>query len=91
MTTILYVEDNEDNIYMLSQRLRREGFEVSIARTGSEGVALARELLPELIIMDLVLPELDGFAAAQQLRAGEDTRDLPRLLAKIENLLQVAD
>ena len=123
MTTILYVEDNEDNIYMLSRRLQREGFEVSIARTGTEGVAMAREMLPELVIMDLVLPELDGFDAAQQLRSGGDTRhipiialsasvlpehqhraidagcddfetkpvDFPRLLAKIDHLLQVAD
>ena len=77
MTTILYVEDNEDNIYMLSARLQREGFEVSIARTGTEGVAMAREMLPELVIMDLVLPELDGFDAAQQLRNGDDTRHIP--------------
>lgn len=77
MTTILYVEDNEDNIYMLSRRLGREGFDVSIARTGSEGVALARELLPDLVIMDLVLPEMDGFEAARQLRGADDTSHIP--------------
>ena len=77
MTTILYVEDNEDNIYMLSQRLQREGFEVSIARNGTEGVAMARETLPDLVIMDLVLPGLDGFDATQQLRSGSDTRHIP--------------
>ena len=77
MTTILYVEDNEDNIYMLSRRLKREGYEVSIARTGREGVALARESLPDLIIMDLVLPEIDGFEAAQQLRGASATNHIP--------------
>jgi two-component system, cell cycle response regulator DivK len=77
MTTILYVEDNEDNIYMLSRRLRREGFEVSIARTGLEGIAMARKLLPDLIIMDLVLPGMDGFEAAQRLRVGSDTSHIP--------------
>jgi len=77
MTTILYVEDNEDNIYMLSARLQREGFEVSIARTGSEGVAMARAELPDLVIMDLVLPEMDGFDAARQLRDSSDTRHIP--------------
>lgn len=77
MTTILYVEDNEDNIYMLSRRLQREGYEVSIARNGAEGVALARATLPDLIIMDLVLPGMDGFAAAQQLRSGTDTCHIP--------------
>ncbi len=77
MTTILYVEDNEDNIYMLSNRLQREGFEVSIARTGSEGVAMAHNELPDLVIMDLVLPEMDGFEAARQLRDSSDTRHIP--------------
>jgi two-component system cell cycle response regulator DivK len=77
MTTILYVEDNEDNIYMLSRRLNREGYQVSIARTGSEGVAMARDELPDLVIMDLVMPEMDGFEAAQQLRGASDTRHIP--------------
>ena len=77
MTTLLYVEDNEDNIYMLSTRLQREGFEVSIARTGSEGVEMARAELPELVIMDLVLPEMDGFEAARQLRNSSDTSHIP--------------
>jgi len=77
MTTLLYVEDNEDNIYMLSMRLSREGFEVSIARTGTEGVAMARDELPDLIIMDLVMPEMDGFEAAQQLRGENLTRHIP--------------
>ena len=77
MTKILYVEDNEDNIYMLSTRLRREGFEVSIARTGSEGVEMGRAELPDLVIMDLVLPEMDGFQAAQQLRAADETSHIP--------------
>ena len=77
MTTLLYVEDNEDNIYMLSNRLQREGFEVSIARTGAEGVAMARDELPDLIIMDLVLPEMDGFEATRQLRSESLTSHIP--------------
>jgi CheY-like chemotaxis protein len=77
MTKILYVEDNEDNIYMLSRRLAREGFKVSIARTGSEGVAMARDELPDLVIMDLVLPEMDGFEASRQLRASGETGHIP--------------
>jgi two-component system cell cycle response regulator DivK len=77
MTTILYVEDNEDNIYMLSSRLRREGFEVDIARSGAEGVETARARLPDLVIMDLVLPGMDGFEAAQRLRGDDATRHIP--------------
>lgn len=77
MATILYVEDNEDNIYMLSKRLQREGFTVVIGRNGSDGVKLANEEQPDLIIMDLVLPEMDGFTAANQLRNSEQTRHIP--------------
>ena len=77
MNTILYVEDNEDNIYMLSRRLQRENFEVLIARNGVEGVQMAQNNLPALIIMDLVLPEMDGFEAARQLRASKQTCHIP--------------
>jgi two-component system cell cycle response regulator DivK len=77
MKTILYVEDNEDNIYMLSNRLQREGFDVVIARTGVEGVKLAQSEQPALIIMDLVLPEMDGFDATRQLRSSDDTQRIP--------------
>ena len=77
MTTILYVEDNEDNIYMLSRRLRREGYDISIARTGAEGVDLATDTLPDLIIMDLVLPEMDGFEASTRIRTADATAHIP--------------
>jgi two-component system cell cycle response regulator DivK len=77
MKKLLYVEDNDDNIYMLSNRLQREGFVVVIARNGSEGVQLAHNELPDLIIMDLVLPEMDGFQATRELRLSPATRDIP--------------
>lgn len=77
MTSILYVEDNEDNIYMLSRRLERDNFEVFIARDGDEGLQVARDKLPDLIILDLVLPGMDGFEAARQLRATESTSRIP--------------
>ncbi len=62
---------------MLSRRLQREGFNVLIARNGIEGVEAARTQKPELIIMDLVLPEMDGFQAATQLRENVDTQHIP--------------
>ena len=77
MTKILYVEDNEDNIYMLSNRLQRENFTVVIARNGAEGTQLANSEQPDLIIMDLVLPVMDGNEAASQLRNTEQTRHIP--------------
>ena len=77
MKKILYIEDNEDNIYMLSRWLRRQDYEVLIARDGAEGVALARSESPALVIMDLILPKLDGWEATRQLKAGPETAHIP--------------
>jgi CheY-like chemotaxis protein len=117
---ILYVEDNDDNIYMLERRLTRAGFAVSIARDGAEGTAMATAGQPDLILMDMGLPVVDGLEATRRLKAAPETRhipvialtanamigdrerameagcddfdtkpvDLPRLLAKIQALVQ---
>lgn len=77
MTKILYVEDNEDNIYMLSRRLERKGYEIIVAKNGEQGVAMARAKTPALILMDLSLPILNGWEATQQLKASPETRDIP--------------
>lgn len=77
MTKILYVEDNEDNIYMLSNRLSRKGFEVIVATDGEQGVDLARSEAPALILMDLTLPVVDGWEATRRLKAASETRDIP--------------
>ena len=77
MTRILYVEDNEDNVYMLSQRLRRHGFEVIVASDGEQGIEMAREKAPDLILMDLGLPSMDGWSAARLLKEAPDTRKVP--------------
>jgi CheY-like chemotaxis protein len=77
MTKILYVEDNEDNVYMLTRRLERAGFEVVVASDGEQGVALARAARPDLILMDLSLPVLDGWEATRRLKATEETRAIP--------------
>lgn len=77
MATILYIEDNEDNLYMLSRRLRRRGFDVLSARDGESGIAKAREVLPDLILMDLVLPVMDGWEATRRLKSSPDTKAIP--------------
>ena len=77
MTKILYVEDNEDNIYMLSRRLERKGYEIIVAKNGEQGVAMARAETPALILMDFSLPVLNGWEATQQLKASPETRDIP--------------
>jgi two-component system cell cycle response regulator DivK len=74
---ILYVEDNENSAYMLQQRLKRKGYEVILAKDGSEGVALAQKELPDLIIMDIAMPVLDGYEAARQLRNSQATASIP--------------
>jgi CheY-like chemotaxis protein len=79
MTRILYVEDNEDNAYMLTQRLMRHGFEVSIASDGAQGIEMALREKPDLILMDLGLPSLDGWTAARQLKQVPDTKNIPIL------------
>ena len=74
---ILYVEDNEDNIYILESRLKRQGHTVVIARDGASGVQLAASERPDLILMDLSLPVLDGWEATRQLKAEARTSSIP--------------
>jgi two-component system, cell cycle response regulator DivK len=75
--TILYVEDNEDNVYMLVRRLRRHGFEVIVAADGAQGVEAARRERPDLVLMDLSLPVLDGWEATRRLKGAVETRAIP--------------
>jgi len=77
MTKILYVEDNDDNVYMLRGRLTRAGFEVAVATDGEQGVAMAASEAPDLIVMDLSLPVLDGWEATRRLKGAPDTRAIP--------------
>lgn len=77
MTRILLVEDNEMNRDMLSRRLERRGFEIAIAVDGREGVEMAKAGKYDLVLMDMSLPEVDGWEATRQLRAAPDTKSLP--------------
>lgn len=120
MTTILIVEDNEMNRDMLSRRLERKGYQVLLAVNGQMGIEVARAKSPDLVLMDMSLPVVDGWEATRRMKADlylkqipvialtahamandrakaleagcndYDTKpiELPRLLAKIESLLQ---
>ena len=77
MTTLLLVEDNELNRDMQVRRLERKGFEVLIAMDGQEGVEVATAKLPDLILMDLNLPVMDGWEATRQLKGAPETRGIP--------------
>ena len=74
---ILYVDDNDDNVYMLKNRLTRAGFTVVIATNGVQGVAMAASEHPDLIIMDLTLPDIDGWEATQRIKADPATTHIP--------------
>jgi two-component system cell cycle response regulator DivK len=77
MAKILLVEDNEMNRDMLARRLERRGYEVIVAVDGEEGVARARAESPDLIVMDMSLPVLDGWEATRQLKAAPETKSIP--------------
>jgi two-component system cell cycle response regulator DivK len=79
LAKILLVEDNEMNRDMLSRRLERRGYEVIVAVDGEEGVARAKVDAPDLVLMDLSLPGIDGWEATRQLKAAEETRSIPVL------------
>jgi CheY-like chemotaxis protein len=77
MPKILLVEDQEMNRDMLSRRLKKRGYEVAIAVDGAEGLEKARADTPDLILMDMSLPVIDGWEATRQLKADESTRSIP--------------
>lgn len=77
MPLVLLVEDNEDNRDMLSRRLIRKGYEVALAVDGGEGVAQAAALCPDIVLMDMSLPVLDGWEATRQIKAASETGAIP--------------
>lgn len=77
MAKILLVEDNEMNRDMLSRRLKRNGYDVVIAVDGRQGVDMAASELPDLILMDMSLPEIDGWEATRRVKNNDATRSIP--------------
>ena len=74
---ILYVEDNDDNLFVVRERLERRGFTVLVAVDGAAGVACARAEQPDLVLMDLSLPVIDGWEATRRLKSDPQTRRIP--------------
>ena len=74
---ILYVEDNDDNVYMLKNRLSRAGFTILIATNGVQGIAMASSEQPDLILMDLTLPDINGEEVTRRIKADPTTKRIP--------------
>ena len=77
MSTILYVEDNDDNVYVMQARLTRAGFTLMVAPDGERGVEMAAREAPDLILMDLGLPGIDGWEATRRLKGAPETKHIP--------------
>jgi CheY-like chemotaxis protein len=77
LKTVLLVEDNEDNLVVYRTILEHVGFRVIEARDGEEGVSRAKEHLPDLILMDISIPKMDGWEATQRLKADGTTKQIP--------------
>jgi len=77
MAKILLVEDNEMNRDLLSRRLERRGYQVLVAEDGEQGVSMAQAERPDLILMDMSLPVLDGWQATQQIKSAPETQSIP--------------
>jgi CheY-like chemotaxis protein len=77
MPKLVLVEDNEDNRDMLSRRLQKKGYDVAIAVNGEDALIVVRNEIPDLVLMDISLPVMDGFEATRRLKADEGTRRIP--------------
>lgn len=75
--TIVLIEDNEQNLYLATFLLERSNFKVFAARTGPEGIELAGRIQPDLVILDIQLPQMDGYTVARELRKNPALRDVP--------------
>jgi two-component system, cell cycle response regulator DivK len=77
VSKILIVEDDDNNVFVMRTRLSRMGHEVAVAENGEDGVAQARAVRPDLILMDLSLPVMDGWEAMRQLKSAPETAAIP--------------
>jgi two-component system cell cycle response regulator DivK len=77
MSKLLIIEDNETNRDLLSRRLQRRGYEIILAVDGQQGVEMARSEMPNLILMDMALPVVDGWEATRRLKSIPQTRSIP--------------
>lgn len=80
MKKVLYIEDNDDNIYMLKTRLERKGYEVLIAKDGFAGIQSAKDAQPDIILLDVGLPDMDGYQTASQIKQDPSIQHIPIIM-----------
>ncbi len=83
---VLLVEDNEGTIDVMERQLKHLGYEVTVAKNGLEALAVASQLAPHLIVMDIHMPKMDGFEAVRRIRANSETGNIPVLAATAKAL-----
>lgn len=91
MKKILYIEDNDDNIYMLTRRLKRHDYNVLVALDAEQGLPIAETETPNLIIMDLKLPGLDGWEASRRLKSNPLTESIPIIALSASAMVEDRD
>lgn len=77
--TVLIIEDNEQNLYLVTYLMERSGFEIVAARSGPEGIAAANQARPDLILLDIQLPKMDGYTVARELRRNPSLTNVPMI------------
>ncbi len=80
MKKVLYIEDNDDNIYMLKTRLERKGYEVLIAKDGFAGIQSAKDAQPDIILLDVGLPDMDGYQTASKIKQDPSILHIPIIM-----------
>ena len=86
--TILVVEDTESLSYIMNYDLKKEGFDTIITSRGETGIELAKENQPDLILLDVMLPGIDGFETCRRLKSDEDTKDIPVIIVSVKSQAQ---
>ena len=86
MAMVLIIDDSPTDIHVMKSALERNGFETSSAEDGDEGLRMAKELKPDLILMDIVMPGVNGFEATRQLARDPDTADIPVIMVSTKSL-----